>query len=442
MRTPLFSKMKAYHYSQTLIVCSIIILTAFFNHVNAQEASRDALIESWNTVHNHHSVEELDKLYTQVVVFDGQQLTRTQIKRLKRKLFSENRDYRQRVISEPSYKLLGGGLIRCDFIKEVRQQGVLWKYPAYILIARDGSDYRIVGESDNASNLTVTNYLKLRDTQQRAEQNSSAKEDTAIANSHKDVVSTDSSFDNATEDSVNIASLQQQQTRDTISPNQTPLSEKPDSSHQRDIAGANEMFSGDETVTIPLQYVYIFIGVLVFGGIVILLTNSSSRKRKRRAAKLANPDHHDHYSKDASMVFEKFVMHLFDPLYFRAFRTRHQTILANAPGENEGYPELEFEFSHKENRVRFAIESIYISELKHRDIQIASPQQVKAYSQLDEDDHDLYLVVGIGGTPDDPKEMYLMPVKDIRSPFITYPELQPYRKYGMFFYSAENQRLQ
>lgn len=440
MRTPQPSRMKAYHYTQTLIVCLIIIFTAFFNRVNAQEASREALIESWNIAHNRHTVEELDNLYTQVVVFDGQPLALTQIKRLKRKLFSENRDYRQRIISGPEYKPLGGGLIRCDFTKEVRQKDVLWKYPAYLLIIREKGEYRIVGESDNASNLTVTNYLKYKETQQRVEQNPpEAKDTTSVIDN---IVSADSSTDYLKDDSVNIGSKESSSEKDTIEPGASSLSERPDSSFQKNIAGTKEISLGDETVTIPLQYIYVFIGVLVFGSIVILLTSVGSRKRKRRAAQLANPDNHDHYSRDASVVFEKFVMHLFDPLYFRAFRTRHQTILANGPGENEGYPELEFEFSHKENRVRFAIESIYISELKHRDIQIASPQQVKAYSQLDEDDHDLYLVVGIGGAPDDPKEMYLIPVKDIRSPFITYPDLQRYRKYGMFFYSAENQRLQ
>ncbi len=432
--------MRSLPYTQTLTVCLTVVLLCCFHRNHAQAVSAETLLREWNNTHNRHSVEELDNLYTQVVVFDGQQINVSRIKELKRKLFSENRDYRQRIISGPRFRAIGNNVLRCDFTKEVRQKGVLWKYPAYLLIERQGNDYRIAGESDNSSDVTARNYLRNRRETSSPEQPAPLHDltsDSAHMTVAHDSVSAVDTITNTNEavasrSDVNSDTTQQAEAiSGNVSDTEPPA-----------VSGNEFSLATDGTVTIPLQYFYIFIGVLFTLLVVLIVNGTGSRKRKRREARLSNPDNHDHYSRDASIVFEKFVMRLFDPLYFRAFRTRHQAILANGPGEKEGYPELEFEFSQKENRSRFAIESIYISELKHRDIQIASPQQVKAYSQLDEDDHDLYLVVGIAGTPDDPKEMYLIPVKDIKSPFITYPELQRYRKYGMFFYNAEMQRLQ
>jgi hypothetical protein len=390
---------------------------------NKNEA--ESLVLRWNNAHNTHDASMLKEVYDSNVIVDGQQYSNTSAIDLKRNLFRAHPDYRQKITSDLRYKIYPENLIRCDFKKEMRKDGALWKYPAYVLITNINNQYLIVGESDDASDRTLNVYLKLSAAKNILASEGSVKNDTT-----PDVSAADSVIAGNPEVSPSItqstADTQLLQSRDTVSEADTPL----------------PIFAQEESVTIPVQYIYIFIGILVIGSILVLLMGARSRKKAAKVPFRKMDEQHDHYDKEQSDVFEKFVMSLFDPLYFRAFRSRQQKVLDSGSGEVDAYPELEFEFNNKEESARFIVESIYIKELQHRDIEIATPQQIRAFRQLDEDDHDLYLVVGMEGRPDDPKEIYLIPVKNITSPFITYPELQAYRKYGMFFYNAENKKLQ
>lgn len=393
----------------------------------------EALILQWNNAHNSHNAEMLKAVYDDNVVIDAQQYSSTSAVDFKRKLFGNHPDYRQKVISDIRYKIYPANLIRCDFEKEMRKDGALWKYPAYVLITNKNNRYLLVGESDDASDRTLNLYLELVKETTDLSAEKEAPEDTAMTssaeNSPSSTVTSDSGIAAPIVDSASALATREDSLQ-SAEASDDPVTE------------TDNGIIEDESVTIPVQYIYIFIGVLVIAGVLILLSGALSRKRESRSSSGKNTVAHDHYDRAQSDQFEKFVMTLFDPLYFRAFRSRQQKVLADAPGEEDTYPELEFEFSHKDVNAKFIVESVYIAQLKHRDIEIATPQQIQAFRQLDEDDSDLYVIVGIEGRPDDPKEIYLIPVKDITRPFITYPELQAYRKYGMFFYNTESKKLQ
>lgn len=428
-------------------VCVVFIMF-FYSYNSAAQIGIDteeieSLINQWNYAHNARSGESFKAVYDDKVVFYTQQLSRSACIAIKQKLFRENRDYEQKITSAIRYKAYTSGVIKCDFTKEVFKQGVVWRYPAYLLVSYEDKRYRIVGESDDATDKTVNYYLKLGDPM-----------DIPLAEETKDVITNDPSAPVSSEaiDSTAITT-----TKDSAS---NGIGEKDSSSLAR-ISEDSSLYTknpeqkadntlplprvDDEAVTIPLQYVYIFIGLLVLGSLLILIMGRRNRKRnKKNTHKLAfeNAGKHDHFDKQQSDVFEKFVLMLFDPLYFRSFKVKSKTAVGDSFGDSESYPHLELEFNRKEVRTSFAIESLYIPELKYKDIEIASPEKVRAYRQLDEDDNDLYLVLGIEGKPDDPKEIYLIPVREITKSYITYPELQPYRKYGMFFFNTESGRLQ
>ena len=55
---------------------------------------------------------------------------------------------------------------------------------------------------------------------------------------------------------------------------------------------------------------------------------------------------------------------------------------------------------------------------------------------------EVYVIIGLGGEPDNPREIYVLRSGDVGERPITHKDLQPYRKFGMFFYSVANRRLQ
>jgi hypothetical protein len=420
----------------------LLLLTAasqfIFQYSVAQKAGVNAseiasLIKEWNHAHNARSTEAFNTVYDKTVVLYAQQLRKAECIAQKKKFFSEHPDYKQNITSSISYDVYPSGVIRCSFKKAVTKDGVLWKYPAYLLVSYENNRYRIVGESDDASDRTLNYYLAIgKRTEPPQVVNEDLKnenEDSVAATAMKD----DSAVVKASDDSVSVSEA------DTSSVTQ-PSTES--------IAIADPLpvpVIHEDAVTIPLPYIYMLVGFLIVSSIVIMVvagTRSKKRSRKSKAAPDLHAGKHDHYDMAQSAIFEKFVITLFDPLYFRAFRAKREKVMADPSAEVAVYPELEFEFSHKDARISFVVESMYIPHLKYKDILIAPPDKVAAYRQLDEDDHDLYLVLGIEGKPDDPRELYLIPVIEIRQSYITYPQLQRFRKYGMFFYNTENERLQ
>jgi hypothetical protein len=388
-----------------------------------------SLINEWNRAHANRSDAAFKNVYADSVVFDLLFRTAAVCIYRKQDFLRQFPDYRQKIASEISYTQFPG-VVKCEFTKEVIKDSVLWRYPAYVLVVGNDAGYRIAGESDDDTGRTLGLYL----------------------NRKRKAVSEDDDGDLSDEPSVSSIPKSALDSAGAIhDTGSLATSEAPDNVEY--VAAAkdststigNRAVASDETVAIPVQFIYLFAGVLIGGSLLLLLIGSAKAKSNRMPASKVVPKNkikHDHSDREQSVVFEKFVIMLFDPLYFKAFRIKEKKVLANGQVETEEYPELEFEFNHKDNQVTFVVESMYIPQLHHQDIQIATREKVRAYRQLDEDDNDLYLVLGIEGRADDPKEIYLIPVRDITHPFITYPQLQRYRKYGMFFYNADSGRLQ
>jgi hypothetical protein len=423
---------------QPVVQVWISIVFLFSAHAAVAQTQADkteirSLINEWNRAHTSRNHAAFNSVFADTVVYNLQTLAADECIAQKENFFRQFPDYRQKITSEINYSLFPGSLIKCEFTKEVIKDSVLWRYPAYLLIVREDRGYRIAGESDDDTGRALNLYLNRqkrnveranleRDSNKQSVVNAVPDEETdsAVAIRSEETLSNrevaDSGYSTAAEDSAGIAS-----NKKTL-----PV-------------------TSDDTVEVPVQYIYVFIGILIVGSLFALLTGARAAKRRpvnSGNGRGKNKVKHDHSDREQSAIFEKFVIMLFDPLYFKAFRVKDKRVLAQGSPETDDFPELEFEFSHKENRATFVVESMYIPQLHYQDIQIATRDKVRAYRQLDEDDNDLYLVLGIDGKPDDPKEIYLIPVTEITQPFITYPQLQRFRKYGMFFYNAESGRLQ
>ena len=67
-------------------------------------------------------------------------------------------------------------------------------------------------------------------------------------------------------------------------------------------------------------------------------------------------------------------------------------------------------------------------------------QSLKDFEELHETP--LYFVLGFGGAPDDPKELFLLPARDFSDGVVKKQVLKAHSKSGMFFYNRVAGKLQ
>jgi hypothetical protein len=394
----------------------------------------EPVIREWNYANNSRSVESFQNVYSGLLLFYTQTLPESKAIELKQKLFKLKPYFRQRIISDLRYLPYTSGIIKVDFTKEVLEKQGWKEYPSYVLVSYEDNQYRIVGESDYHTDKTLKYQLEIGEPMD---------------------------FGNLAEnrESVPADSLQFK----TSSAGKPDLEAIMKSLKSGDWLAIFAPFSSMEMISVPKGHVFILIGMLAVGGLMIFIAESAqTRKRKtglliHRGAPLQNEvaiqngvsfrkgDTADNVVREFKMqsVFEAFVITLFDPLYFRHRRLRAKKVFAGKASDGEAVPDLEFEFNHKEVHVRFAIQCLYYKNRGARELQLFSLQRQQVFRSFEEEQQvEIYYILGIGGTPDDPKELYLVPAKAVRSEFVRKEALKPFWKSGMFFYNNASRKLQ
>jgi hypothetical protein len=106
-------------------------------------------------------------------------------------------------------------------------------------------------------------------------------------------------------------------------------------------------------------------------------------------------------------------------------------------------PDYEFDFDHKGTHAKFAVKCQYYKHAETREVQLFSPSQQQIMRNFEEErGKQVYYVLGFGGKPDDPNELFLVPLNAIKSEFVSKAALRQYSKSGMFFFNISAGRLQ
>ncbi len=398
----------------------IILLTFCFHFCPAQNFALDTrelndLVKKWNNANNLRSEETFQSLYLNQLTFYAQRLTRERCIALKRKFFREHPEYKQRIVSDPVFTPYTSGVIKCEFIKESFQNKAWKKYPSYLLITYEKNQYYISGESD----LQTDSILKY---------NLDIGEPMDIPQYDGIDLDKDSIFQN-----------------DTIA---TIGHKSEDSILLREVS--KEVLS-EEIVPIPKKYLYFLIGFLILTASILLLWKPGKGSNNRKVVKTKGVI----LEKEAVIVrnetvivrnekgFESFVISLFDPHYFTLRAFSEQKALAGNANNHENLPFIEFEFLHKEFSARIFVECLFIPEMIATNVlSMPGKQLIRNLDLQEAQGIEVYVIIGLGGEPDNPKEIYVLRSGDMGERPITHKDLQPYRKFGMFFYSVANRRLQ
>ncbi len=145
--------------------------------------------------------------------------------------------------------------------------------------------------------------------------------------------------------------------------------------------------------------------------------------------------------------FESYVVTKFDRRYFRLLYWRGDKNINGIYAESDRYPDLEIEFRHGGNMTRFAVECKWRRKWLNRDgekrcVFWAKDRQIATYNDYSAGKEiPVFVVIGVGGRPDAPDDVYIVPLFRLKYPYATADYLQPFRRKDAgrdFFFDAGN----
>ncbi len=384
----------------------------------------ESLIDEWNFAHNTRNLHSFEEVYASRLTLYTERLNRAKAIDLKRQLFRQKPWYRQRIVTEIKYSIYSPGVVKAEFTREVFEKPAWKKYRSYLLVSNEGNRYTIVSESD-------------ADTDRRLKEK--AVEETPFKEQEL--------FEEQTDSFPTIDSPQVLSRDESIRVADSALSYQPVDSTQGlgGIEGIFKVFSSAGMVTVPKGHVFVLIAMLGAGGLLIFIADSIQSARRRR--RIPPQSHADAQpvvrSFKVQAAFEAFVVTLFDPLYFRCFRAKAESVYAGRNVQGSATPDLIVDYNHKELHVRFGITTQYYQHTTRNEVQLLSHERQAHLKQFEADrGMAVYYVLGFGGSPDDPRELFLVPAREVTSEYITRAELRRYSKSGMFYYHRRTGRIQ
>jgi hypothetical protein len=192
---------------------------------------------------------------------------------------------------------------------------------------------------------------------------------------------------------------------------------------------------------------------LIGGGVVVILRNNSTFQHYLSTIPLddrpikeeeqeeipvieSNRDHEADLIKYRlnQDAFREYLFSLFDPMLFKYELKNDSGSIKNRDNKIH----VQFRKNSSEP-TGFDIQYFYSDEVRN-EMQLFS-SDLFSHIKQQSTESELYIVIGLGGSPDDPNDIYLLPAGDIKPETYTKEELQQYKKYGLFFFSQTQHQL-
>ena len=150
-------------------------------------------------------------------------------------------------------------------------------------------------------------------------------------------------------------------------------------------------------------------------------------------------------SKEKGIRFEKYILHKFNLRFFKVKEWRGDKFTNGIYAESTKYPDIEIEFSLRDSKTIFAVESKWRSGYFKNGIQWARKEQIYNYKRYSEKNNiPVFVVIGVGKNPENPEDAFVIPLNDLIEPFLTLDFLAKYKrldKNKYFFFDPEKSVL-
>ncbi len=431
------SSMSSVDFRKVIVVSVAFIAMAY--GVSCQSVSlntnrAESVIDHWNSASNDRNFHGFEKVYGEYLILDNKRVSKATAIARKRQIFQDNPGFRQQITTAVIYKPFSTQVTRAEFTREIFERSSWKKSPYYLLISYEGDRYVIVGEGNALAD------------EPWSSRKSEIGDPVTAEDRLPDSVAADTVF------TQTPLALPPMEHPDSIDDDHvSPLSLSTDTVGIKltlsDLEAFFSDFSSLGVVVVPRSYLFILVALLALGGMMIVVADSlrSRRRDRKKPVRVNNGAERVVRDLKAQTAFEAFVVTLFDPLFFRLVRTKTEYAMAGSePDVDDGKgPDRVFSYHQKETRMRFAIICQYYRHAGRNVVRLLPHTRQESVRKFEtEREMAVYYVLGFGGKPDDPKELFFIPAVDVTSEYISRPQLMNYSKSGMFYYNRRTGRIQ
>jgi hypothetical protein len=307
------------------------------------------VLQVWVSAHNQKNIGVLGELYADTVLFYAKKLPRASCQRVKAKIFQSQREFQFEITGNTEVKVFDSKIIRISFVRRVTSDITLKDYDGYLLIKRLDKRYTIIGESDN-------------------NEDGRAKFSPDLGKELKSTL--------LSEDTSQI-----------------------DPSPMQDASEAKN--------SITPYFIYSGGGLLLVFLLVAVYRRTSGKK----------PTIQDEISRTKEkaysdgFAFEQFVVSRFDKKYFHLLDWTSDKISGTTYALSSRNPDLAYEFRLGEYSKQFAVECKYRKYLMNGVFEL-DPRQLVNYRRFQKERKlAVFVVLGTGGGPSAPADMFILPLE-------------------------------
>ena len=143
-------------------------------------------------------------------------------------------------------------------------------------------------------------------------------------------------------------------------------------------------------------------------------------------------------SYEKGVAFEEFIVSRFSKKYFSLKEWRGDKSSNGVYAQSNTYPDMEYTFKLHGETYNFAVECKWRAKYnKENKVEWSYEEQLARYRQFAKDKNiPVFIVIGIGGTPSDPANVFVVPLASIKNVELSKSWLENYRhdlSKNMFF---------
>lgn len=149
--------------------------------------------------------------------------------------------------------------------------------------------------------------------------------------------------------------------------------------------------------------------------------------------------------KNHGLAFEQFVVKNFDPNYFKLINWRGDKYIDGHYPLSSFDPDLDYVYQDAARKESFAVECKWRKDFGNNTVTLAEERQLNNYRQYQNTkSYPVFIILGVGGSGSQPESIYIIPLNEVFSPFITKEKLSKYYRYkkGKFFLEIPAMKLQ
>ena len=143
--------------------------------------------------------------------------------------------------------------------------------------------------------------------------------------------------------------------------------------------------------------------------------------------------------------FEEWVVSRFNRDYFALLEWAGDKYHKGRYAETTRHPDLHLSLKLNKGHYGFAVECKYRSSYAHGGVKWAEEEQIMHYQAFaKEKGIPVFVALGIGGQPDAPEEVFIIPLNQAKKPFFSKQSLNRHKRNApakSFYYQPENQLL-